>query len=162
MRRLADIISMLIFLAACDSLWQHWTVRNQLPCVASETTACIVDPGDGGTGDGGDPSSDGGTALPAPHCSVNNWCYEYPVPQGASLQAVGGPSVGDFWAVGSYGVIQRWNGSTWKLEQSGTLDALRGVWASSTSNAWVVGNVGTIALLNCGLRLCAHTDLRRA
>jgi hypothetical protein len=89
----------------------------------------------------------GGTSVsasPAPAtCSVDNWCWRNPLPQGNRLMGVWGSGASDVWAVGDSGTILHWNGSAWSSATSGTANTLTGVWGSA-SNAWAVGRSGTI------------------
>ena len=48
------------------------------------------------------------------------------------------------WAVGTMGTILRWDGSHFRISNSGTDKALRGVWAASSTSAFVVGAQGLV------------------
>jgi hypothetical protein len=74
---------------------------------------------------------------------------------GNELDGVGATSSGDAWAVGSYypggmrpeqTLIEHWNGKAWSVSPSPSpgsgVNLLRGVAATSPSNAWAVGESG--------------------
>lgn len=42
------------------------------------------------------------------------------------------------------GAIQKWNGTIWSSQNSGTTQALYGVWGTDANNVWAVGDSGTI------------------
>ncbi len=69
-----------------------------------------------------------------------------PVPADAELFDVHGAGVGDVqvFAVGSQGVVLRWDGAQWQLEESGTRLTLEGVWVDDDGFAWAVGHNGAI------------------
>jgi hypothetical protein len=46
--------------------------------------------------------------------------------------------------VGYGGTILHYNGTSWSSVSSGTTRFLFGVWGTSASDVWVVGDVGTI------------------
>ena len=52
------------------------------------------------------------------------------------------------WAVGGFGVIAFWNGSTWATQTSGTAQNLNAVWGKDATHVWAVGNAGTIRFWN--------------
>ena len=60
------------------------------------------------------------------------------------FRAVWGSSSSDVFAVGWYGAILHYDGSTWSLMESGTDESLFGVWGSSASDVFAVGGSGTI------------------
>jgi hypothetical protein len=96
-------------------------------------------------GGGGVANVCGGRREPmTPICSVDNWCWENPLPQGHDLLGAFATPGGEQWVVGKGGTVLRWNGSTWSGWLAVTGEWLRGVWASSSSNVWAVGNAGTI------------------
>ena len=68
------------------------------------------------------------------------------VPGGKSgkLHGVWGTSASNVYAVGADGVILRYNGSSWLVQNSGTTAHLYGVWGSSSSSVYAVGLYGTI------------------
>jgi hypothetical protein len=71
-----------------------------------------------------------------------------PVPADAELFDVHGAGVGDVqvFAVGSQGVVLRWDGDQqqWLLEESGTRLTLEGVWVDGNGSAWAVGRNGAV------------------
>ena len=52
----------------------------------------------------------------------------------------GGVPASDVFAVGDGGTILHYNGSTWSSMTSGTTNYLRGVWGSSGSDVFAVGD----------------------
>lgn len=52
------------------------------------------------------------------------------------------------WAVGEFGWIQRWNGTTWTRQQSPTAVALTSVWAPSATEAFAAGDNGVVLRYN--------------
>jgi hypothetical protein len=91
---------------------------------------------------------DGLSGCAAGVCTPDKWCWENPLPQGNSLQAVWGSAENDVWAVGAQGVILHWNGSEWGSVDSATIQQLNGLWGSSAGEVWAVGNQGTILSYN--------------
>jgi len=65
-----------------------------------------------------------------------------------TLHGVWGSSATDVFAVGNYGTILHYNGSTWSPMSSGTTNTLHGVWGSSATDVFAVGNYGTILHYN--------------
>lgn len=60
------------------------------------------------------------------------------------LRGVGGIDASNVWAVGKYGSIEKWNGTTWTAQTSGTFRNLWDVWGADANNVWAVGEWGTI------------------
>ena len=60
------------------------------------------------------------------------------------LNGVWGSSATDVFAVGSYGTILHYDGSSWSPMSSGTPNQLRGVWGSSATDVFAVGFSGEI------------------
>jgi hypothetical protein len=54
-------------------------------------------------------------------------------------RGVWGPSASDIWAVGEQGTIIHYNGTSWSLVSSPTLNSLYAVWGSSASDVWALG-----------------------
>lgn len=48
------------------------------------------------------------------------------------------------WTVGEGGVVGSWNGESWKLDQSPTVNSLRAIKGFAADNVWAVGDLGTI------------------
>jgi hypothetical protein len=93
------------------------------------------------------PSSDvGGPTRPPERkrdpyaCNDAGWCWENPLPVGPTLNAIFGLDAARIWAVGDKGRIQRWDGSAWKPETSGTEAPLHGVWAADATHTFAVGD----------------------
>ncbi|MHB8893849.1 MAG: DUF5719 family protein [Candidatus Geothermincolia bacterium] len=76
------------------------------------------------------------------------WIYQSPIPSGHHLNATSAPSATTTFAVGDYGTILYWNGTTMVEQSSGTTSDLYGVWALSATRAWAVGASGTIRYYN--------------
>ena len=55
------------------------------------------------------------------------------------------------WAVGEYGVIYRWGGSTWTRSSAPSLATLYAVWAPSNTEAFAGGDNGTLLRWNGGV-----------
>ncbi len=51
-------------------------------------------------------------------------------------------------AVGEFGFVYRWNGTTWARQQTPTLQALGTVWATSATDAFAGGDAGTMLRWN--------------
>ena len=77
---------------------------------------------------------DGSTDNGLPHSAIKDGC----------LTAVWGSSPSRVFAVGSKGIILRYDGSAWDYMTSGTMYQLNGVWGSSATNVFAVGQSGTI------------------
>jgi photosystem II stability/assembly factor-like uncharacterized protein len=84
-------------------------------------------------------------------CSVDGWCWENPLPQGGTLQAVAvREGTSEAWAVGEGGVVLRSQNGGTKWEgwgaAGGVSKTLRGVWAAPAPSQLVVavGDEGTI------------------
>ena len=82
-------------------------------------------------------------------CNPLGWCWSNPLPQGNRLNAFSAPDAKTVWAVGDGGMVLRWNG--WyskKIEVSirgSSQPTMLGVWAKDFDQAWVVGELGSIA-----------------
>jgi hypothetical protein len=61
-----------------------------------------------------------------------------------TFHAIYGLAADDVWIAGDAGVILHWDGAQIGRQQSGTDNALRGLWATGPGAAWVVGDHGTI------------------
>jgi len=77
--------------------------------------------------------------------AATGWCRDITaIAEGAStLSSISGAGSNAVWAVGSNGVILRWNGSRWSREESGTSAFLTAVWAASPSEVFAVGGAWT-------------------
>jgi hypothetical protein len=67
----------------------------------------------------------------------------YPGAPAVALASLWGSATGDAWAVGSSGIIEHWDGSTWTWRSLGVTVNLAGAWAESANDIWVVGDKGT-------------------
>jgi alpha-tubulin suppressor-like RCC1 family protein len=76
--------------------------------------------------------------------------YEWknPLPSAIALNAVWSSSSSNMYAVGSYGVIVHYNGSTMTEIDSGTTNTLYGIWGNSASDIFIVGSSGQILHYN--------------
>jgi hypothetical protein len=99
--------------------------------------------------DGGEHVLDGGAlddgSVPdedAGPCSADGWCQtELTSP---NLEAIWGSGPNDVWAVGWFGTIMHWDGTTWTRFESGTQWPLFGIWGSGPNDVWAVGRYGTV------------------
>ena len=49
------------------------------------------------------------------------------------------------WATGAYGLLVRWNGTAWALQDSGANDNLNAIWGSKAAGrVWLAGEAGMI------------------
>jgi len=106
-------------------------------------------PGDSsGTNDGGSgdmPKTDGGPAkVQQPGCSTDDWCWQFPQPQGNTLRAVWGSSDNDVWAVGDSGALVHFVGGQYKPVVSPTANPLHGLWGSGPNDIYAVGDRATV------------------
>jgi hypothetical protein len=74
---------------------------------------------------------------------LRGMCWTMPLMHGWTIEDSFARPGGDLWQVGAEGVTLRWNGTTWTAHDSGSTNALHGVWAVGSS-AWAVGNEGTV------------------
>jgi len=79
-----------------------------------------------------------------PTCSPKLFCWSSPQPQGNPIRGIWATSATDIWAVGDFGAILRYNGTSWQVIESGTTENLRAVWAGSAQDVFVVGDAGKI------------------
>jgi len=75
--------------------------------------------------------------------SPDGWGAQYPIPC-ESLHDIWGSSGSDVFAVGEYGTIYHYDGTSWSFMTSGSNEGLIGVWGSSASDVFAVGYSGTI------------------
>lgn len=78
------------------------------------------------------------------YCTVDGWCWEYPLPHGNTIHGAHFRAADDGWAVGDEGHIQHWDGTKWSQIPSGTLAPLHGVQALAANDVWAVGDTGTV------------------
>jgi hypothetical protein len=90
-------------------------------------------------------------SAPAPWRIVSSPNVEYPVPSVNGLNAMSAISPSDAWAVGgtfagapgpAASLIERWDGTTWRLVDNPGPGNLYGVTAVSANDAWAVGRQG--------------------
>lgn len=79
-----------------------------------------------------------------PTCSPKLFCWSSPVPQGNPVRGLWATSANDVWAVGDYGALMHYNGTTWQAVDSPVNDHLYAVWAGSASDIFAVGDGGRI------------------
>lgn len=105
------------------------------------------------------PPPDMGTPPPlGPRaCPSANFCWENPLPQPRTLSGIWGTGANDIWAVGHYGVVLHWNGTSWLQIPTGITSELQAVWGRSANEVWVVGDYGKILFWN-GTRFVAQTS----
>jgi hypothetical protein len=75
---------------------------------------------------------------------TSDGCWDNPLPQGDTLNALWGNSANDVWAVGEPGVILHWDGRAWSKMTSGTTLPLFDVWSSQGGDVWATGRDGAI------------------
>ena len=80
--------------------------------------------------------------------TTNGGRWQNQLPQSNNLGGVWGSSSSDVFAVGDYGTILHYNGSTWVNMSSGTSKLLYSVWGTSSSDVFAVGYDGTILHYN--------------
>ena len=114
-----------------------------LPDVGSATDGGIVhDASDAGLADA--MPSDGALDDASSAICEGNWCWEHPLPQGASLHGVWSPDENrTFLAVGEGGLILHYDGERWSQQPSGARSTLNAIWGLSAENLHIVGNSGT-------------------
>ena len=95
--------------------------------------------------------------LPRGICSPSGWCWRNPLPQGNYMPSVWAADASNAWAVSDYGVILRWNGSTWDPVPSGTTQNLLAIWGQDRNNIWAVGVGGVIVKWN-GTTWAVHSS----
>lgn len=79
-----------------------------------------------------------------PGCSPDDWCWQFPQPQGNTLWGAWGASASDIWAVGDAGAILHYTNGQWKPIISPTKNALYTVWGSSATDVYAAGDLGTV------------------
>ncbi len=77
-------------------------------------------------------------------CSVDGWCWQYPLPHGNQIDAAWGAADDDIWAVGPAGSITRWDGFEWSEVPSGVTEDLEGIWGFGPDDIWAVGVNGVV------------------
>src|SRR5439155_1676507 len=100
------------------------------PIVGAQTATATV------TGVNGSPLTFTATAHPA--ANTLTWTSEQ-LPSG-TYGGTWASSAADVFAVGAGGTIRHFNGSSWELQNSGTLNDLHGVWGSSSADVFAVGD----------------------
>jgi hypothetical protein len=78
-----------------------------------------------------------GVSAPPTGACVEGFCWLNPLPQGNDLDDVWSVSATDVWAVGEFGAIVHYDGSTWSNIAGGQGDRLLDVWASGDDDVWV-------------------------
>ena len=134
MRRALPVRLALLFALGCGRLGYDALGGDGAPPDAAVDTDGPPDAG--AIADAG-PDAGGGAAAV---CSPDGWCWENPLPQGNSLQAVWGSGASDVWVVGRAGTILHWDGVGWSPIPSGTSAVLSAVWGSGADDAWAVGS----------------------
>ena len=79
-----------------------------------------------------------------PTCSPKLFCWSSPVPQGNPIRGVWAVSASDVWAVGDFGALMHYNGTTWQAVDSPVNDHLYAIWAGSAQDIFAVGDGGRI------------------
>src|SRR5207249_2155474 len=104
------------------------------PIVGAQTATATV------TGLNGSPLTFTATANPA--ANTLTWTSEQ-LPSG-TYRGTWASSAADVFAVGAGGTIRHFNGPSWELQNSGTLNDLHGVWGSSSGDVFAAGSGGTV------------------
>ena len=104
------------------------------PIVGAQTATATV------TGLNGSPLTFTATANPA--ANTLTWTSEQ-LPSG-TYGGTWASSAADVFAVGAGGTIRHFNGSSWELQNSGTLNDLHGVWGRSSGDVFAAGSGGTV------------------
>lgn len=94
--------------------------------------------------DGGEKADGGAVTVTGDFCVEDGWCWQRPLPFGASLASAWGSGPNDVWAVGARGTIVHYDGTAWKIVPSGTHVDLTCVSGTSGSDVWAVGARGTL------------------
>jgi hypothetical protein len=89
--------------------------------------------------DAGFNATDGGIVL-ARGCGSGGFCWQNPLPEGNVLRGSFMLSPTNAWAVGGAGTLLHYDGTAWTEVPSGTTADLYGVWASSATDVYAVGN----------------------
>ncbi|MEW6142209.1 MAG: IPT/TIG domain-containing protein [Chloroflexota bacterium] len=86
-----------------------------------------------------------GALLPATACAADS-AHWVSLNSGITtdLNGIWGTSASNVFAVGSAGMILRYDGRSWKPMASGSASGLYGIWGSSASDVFAVGTDGTI------------------
>lgn len=81
-------------------------------------------------------------------CVGLGWCWENPLPQGNSINAIAVVSEKLVFAAGAGGTVLLWDGAKRvSLNAPATVD-LRAIWAEGPNNVWVTGGTGLILRWN--------------
>jgi hypothetical protein len=120
-------------------------------------------PDSSGGGQGGGSGDAGVDRRPVenvgPLCSSDGWCWENPLPQGNTLNAVFSFADDDVWAVGVHGTIMHWNGKGWTNQYSVDPQiTLTGLWGSGPDDIWAVGTKAGNLVLNPAQSVILHWD----
>ncbi len=81
-------------------------------------------------------------------CNAHGWCWEFPRPQGNTLNAVISFESGDVWAAGAAGTLLHFDGTDWELLDSGTESDLNDIAASAPDDIWAAGREGALVHWN--------------
>ncbi|WP_146650950.1 sialidase family protein [Labilithrix luteola] len=113
---------------------------------SSDVDSAIVPPGqldiDGGVDAADDCEGDASlecTTRTLP-CEQAAFCTVAVPADGHLLTGVWGSGKDNFWAVGTGGVILRWNGTAWSRVASDTYQSLFAVWGSGEHDVWIAGS----------------------
>jgi hypothetical protein len=108
-------------------------------------------------GDGAMDAPSGGDALPdatsdgedrgSTSCGPAGFFWENPLPQGDALVSTFGLSPTDLWAVGVFGTLLHFDGTTWSCVASPTTSSLRAVWGARSDELWAAGGDGSAGVI---------------
>jgi hypothetical protein len=94
--------------------------------------------------DAGEEDAGVAPAPPPPVCSVDNFCWELPKPQGQTLRAIWNTAANDAWVVGDRGIVLRYDGASFRAEHVDTHQDLLAVHGSGPRDVWAVGRGGAV------------------
>lgn len=124
--------------------WRRGALGSLMLLSLAGLAGCPSDPNgqsDMGNANQDMPSDAGGIAkLPKPGCSIDEWCWMFPQPQGNTLWSVWGSSGTDVWAVGDGGAIIHYAAGQWRSVPSTAKNRLWSVWGSAANDIWAVGD----------------------
>src|SRR4029079_8267397 len=92
--------------------------------------------------EGGSDAFDAGVDAPkdpfaGPVCSSDRWCWQNPLPQGNTLNAVWAASAKEVWAVGDYATVLRFDGARWGGAALGPNTSFTAITGDGKGRLWV-------------------------
>lgn len=83
------------------------------------------------------------------------WCWQSPLPQGEAISSIAGTSSDDVWASAGAAMLH-WDGRAWTQKRTDAAGTLRKARALSRSDAWAVGEAGSVLRWNGSDWLQSH------